>query len=218
MLTTLLLPLLLIQAQPAKKARDPEVKWNQAITKIEARLKNQPFMEGGVMFAGASGATGWKLENYFPGKGYTNVAFGGSRIADNIHFAPRIEQKYKPGKIVFFGGGNDLASGLTPELTLKDYQTYVAAVHMSAPKCKILFISIRPTVRRESTWATQQKANKLIEEYCAKDPRLTFLDVTNDLLDKDGKVKRAMLKDDLQHPSHECYILLAAKLKDFLEK
>jgi lysophospholipase L1-like esterase len=218
MLTTLVLPLLLTLAQPARKASDPEVKWNKAITKIEEKLKDQPFKEGSVMFAGASGATRWKLENYFPGKGYANVAFGGSRISDNIHFAPRIEQKYKPGKIVFFGGGNDLASGLTPELMLKDYQAYVAAVHMSASKCKILFISIRPTIRRESKWATQQKANKLIQEYCSKDPRLTFLDVTKDLLDKDGKPKREMLVDDLQHPSHECYRLLAVTLRDFLEK
>jgi hypothetical protein len=27
-----------------------------------------------------------------------------------------------------------------------------------------------------------------------------------------------MLVDDLEHPSHECYVLLAARLKDFLEK
>ena len=38
-----------------------------------------------------------------------------------MYFTPRLEQAFKPAKIVFISGGNDLASGLTPEQVLKDF-------------------------------------------------------------------------------------------------
>ena len=186
MLTTLLLPLLISQA-PAKKAKDPEARWNDTVAAIEKRLKGQTFPEGGVMFAGASAVTRWKLEADFPGRGYANAGFGGSKIAESVHFAPRLEGAFKPGQVVFISGGNDLASGLTPEQVQKDFAAYVAAVRKAAPSCRILFVSIRPTIKRESQWGTQRQANKLVREYCATDPALTYLDVTADMLGPDGK-------------------------------
>src|SRR5262245_10343022 len=127
MLTTLLLPLLLAQAPPVKeKSRDPETKWKVTIEGMEKKLKANPPKEGGVTFAGASAVTRWNLDKCFPGKGHTNIGFGGSKIAESTHFVPRLEKILKPGKIVFISGGNDLASGLSPEQVAKDFEAYVA--------------------------------------------------------------------------------------------
>src|SRR5262245_24249694 len=106
---SLLLPLVLAQAPTPPKAVDLDTKWAKNIAAIEERLKKDPPKEGGVMFAGSSTVVRWKLDEYFPDKGYINVGFGGSKIAECNHFAPRILQPFKPGTVILACGGNDLA-------------------------------------------------------------------------------------------------------------
>ncbi len=213
---TLLLPLLLAQGPPAK-AVDLDVKWGKNISAIEAKLQAHPPKEGGVMFAGSSTIVRWDLEKYFPGKGYTNVGFGGSKLAECVHFTPRILQPFKPGTVVISCGGNDIAAGVMPEQVAEEFKAFVAAIRKTSPSCRIVFTSIKPTLKREANWDKEQKANTLIREICTKDG-LTFIDFTTELLGANGKAKREMLVDDLLHPSHEAYVLMAAKVKDAIEK
>jgi len=213
---TLLLPMLLAQAPPAKPV-DLEAKWGKSIATIEQKLKANPPKEGSTMFAGSSTVVRWKLDDYFPQKDYTNVSFGGSKIAECVHFAPRIVQPYKPGTVVLACGGNDLASGISPEQVAEDFKDFVAAVRKTSPSCRVVFLSIKPTPKRLTLREKEDRANALIQEICKKGERLTFLDLTADLVDKDGKPKREMLVDDLLHPSHEAYVVIAARLKPILE-
>jgi lysophospholipase L1-like esterase len=214
---TLLLPLLLAQAPPAK-AVDLDAKWGKNISAIEAKLKEHPPKEGGVMFAGSSTIVRWDLDKYFPGKGYANVGFGGSKLAECVYFTPRILQPFKPGTVVIACGGNDIAAGVTPEQVAEDFKALVASIRKTLPSCRIVFTSIKPTLKREANSAKEQKANTLIREICSKGDRLAFIDFTTELLGADGKAKREMLVDDLLHPSHEAYVLMAAKVKDAIEK
>lgn len=214
---TLIFPFLLAQAPPAKPV-DLETKWGKNIATIEQKLKDKPPKEGGTMFAGSSTMVRWDLKKYFPGKDYANVGFGGSKIAECVHFAPRIIQPYKPGTVVLSCGGNDLAGNVSPEQVAKDFEAFVAAVRKTSPDCRIVFISIKPTLKRLAMREKEDKANALIKEICAKGKQLVFVDVTADLVDAEGKPKREMLVDDLLHPSHEAYLVLAKRLSEVLEK
>ena len=214
---TLLLPLVLAQA-PAAKAGDLEAKWNKDISAIETRLREHPPKKDSVMFAGSSTIVRWDLDKYFPGKEYVNVGFGGSKLAECVHFAPRILQPYKPGAVVISCGGNDIAAGVTPAQVAEDFKALVAAIRKTSPSCRIIFTSIKPTLKREANWDKERKANTLIREICAKEDGLTFVDFTPELLGPDGKAKREMLVDDLLHPSDQAYKLMASIVKDAIEK
>jgi lysophospholipase L1-like esterase len=214
---TLLLSFVLAQSPPAK-AIDLDVKWGKNISAIEAKLREHPPKEGGVMFAGSSTIVRWDLDKYFPGKGYANVGFGGSKLSECVYFTPRILQPFKPGTVVISCGGNDIAAGVMPEQVAEDFKAFVAAIRKTSPSCRIMFTSIKPTLKREANWDKEQKANTLIRDICTKGDRLTFIDLTMELLGADGKAKREMLVDDLLHPSHEAYVLMAAKVKNAIEK
>jgi len=53
----------------------------------------------------------------------------------------------------------------------------VAAVHTNVPACRVLFISVKPSVARVKKFDDQKKANALVREFCATDRRLGYVDV-----------------------------------------
>src|SRR5438128_1826027 len=96
---------------PPPRPFDPFAKWEKEITAIEKRLTVNPPKPGGVFFVGSSSIVKWDLGKWFPDRGYVNVGFGGSVIADSTHFAPRIVTPYKPATVVFYAGDNDIGQG-----------------------------------------------------------------------------------------------------------
>ena len=83
-----------------------------------------------------------------------NRGFGGSQIADSVHFAERIIVPYRPRTIVFYAGDNDLASGKTPEQVLADFKAFVSKVRASSPEAEIIYVGIKPSIKRWNLIAT----------------------------------------------------------------
>ncbi len=199
---------------PAARA----AKWEKEVAGIEKAIADGHPKEGSTVFAGSSTVRLWDLKKYFPGKEYVNAGFGGSTIADCVHFAPRLVLPHKPAAVVFSAGGNDLASGTAPEKVADDFKAFAAAVHGLSPKCRVVFVSIKPTTKRWGLYEKETKANALIKSLCAADERLVYLDLVPDLLGSDGKPKPEMLKADLLHPSPAGYDVMAAKVSAALAK
>jgi lysophospholipase L1-like esterase len=63
-----------------------------------------------------------------------------------------------------------------------DYKRFVSTVHKSLPKAKIVFIAIKPSIRRKSMLMTVSGANNLIREYTLTDDRLEFADIATPML------------------------------------
>jgi lysophospholipase L1-like esterase len=191
-----MLPLLIcLTAQPPA---DTFAKWGKDITKIEERLKMSPPKPGAVFFAGSSSIVKWDLKKSFPDKGYVNVGFGGSQIPDSTHFAPRILAPYTPGTVVFYAGDNDLNANRPPEQVAADFKDFCAAVHKGTPKCRVLFVAVKPSLARWKQFDTQKKANGLVKAFCEKDERLGYVDIVPLMLGSDGMpIPELFLKDGL---------------------
>lgn len=219
-----MLPLLLSLALAPDNAAPPPheagrfSRWEKEITGIEKRLKGAPPAAGGVVFAGSSSTRLWSLEKSFPGKGYVNVGFGGSEVRDSTHFAARTILPLQPSVIVFYAGDNDVASGRTPQQVHADFKAFCATVHKDLPKCRILFIAIKPSIARWKRFDDQQKANALVKDLCAADPRLTFVDIVPLMLGADGKPVPALYAKDGLHLSPVGYEKWAAEVKKALQK
>ena len=104
-------------------------------------------MKNSILFVGSSSFRFWKdVNSYFPEYPIINRGFGGSHLADSVHFAPRIVLKYKPRLVVLYAGDNDIAAKKSPEKIAADFREFATLVHKDLPATKIVFLSIKPSV------------------------------------------------------------------------
>jgi lysophospholipase L1-like esterase len=211
----LILPLAL--AAGGQPQDDPFAKWEKAIAAFEEQDKKAPPPQKEILFVGSSSIRLWDLSKSFPGVKTINRGFGGSQIADAIHFAPRIVLKHKPRVVVFYAGDNDLAAGKKPDQVFADFKKFAEVVHKELPATKLVFIAIKPSPSRWKLYDQQQKANALVEAFARDDKRVVYLDVVKPMLDRDGKPKGELFKDDKLHLNEEGYRLWTSLLRPHLQ-
>jgi len=192
-------------------------KWEKEIAAFEAQDKEKAPPQKAVVFVGSSSIRLWDLKKSFPDLEVINRGFGGSQIADSVHFADRLIVKHKPRLVVFYAGDNDIAAGKTPDRVAEDFKSLVEVIHKGLPKTKIVFIAIKPSPSRWALVDKQRKANALIEAFCKKDERLTYLDVATPILGNDGKPRQNLFQKDGLHLNAEGYKLWASLLEPLLK-
>ena len=192
-------------------------RWEKSIARFESADKKEMPKPGGVLFIGSSSIGLWKtLKDDFPGVPVVRRGFGGSQIADSVHFAGRIVHPYKPRQIVMYAGENDVAKGKTPETVLADFQAFVKVVHAKLPKTRIAFIAIKPSITRWKLSGKMAQANALIRAACGKDKRLEFIDIWQPMLGEDGKPKPELFVPDGIHLNAKGYALWTSIVKPYL--
>ena len=198
-----------------KEPASPFEKWEKEIAGIEKRLTDAPPTKGGVLFAGSSSVRLWKLAEPFPGA--TNVGFGGSVVRDSTHFAARIVLPHEPATVVFYAGDNDIANSRKPEQVRDDFRAFAKVVHEKLPKTRILWLAIKPSVKRWEMYDTQKTANALVKELCGKDDRLAYVDTVTPMLGTDGQPLPDLFVKDGLHLSEKGYALWNDLVKKHLK-
>jgi len=206
----------LLAQPPQEKEKAPD-RWEPAIAKFEARDKQKPPPKQAILFVGSSSIVGWNVEKSFPGLAVINRGFGGSQIADSVRYADRIVVPYEPRIVVFYAGDNDIAAGKSPQQVLADYQALVKKVHAAVPKTRIVFVSIKPSLKRWALVEKMRQANALIKAAAEKDPRLVFLDVDKPMLGTDGKPRGELFQPDGLHLNAAGYKLWSDLLRPHLQ-
>jgi lysophospholipase L1-like esterase len=125
--------------------------------------------------------------------------FGGSNMNDALHYADRVVLAYKPRAVVIYEGDNDINLGISPGKVRETFLAFVKKVRGELPKCRIYFLSVKPSIKRWKLWPRMKKANELIAAECAKDPLLTYVDVAAGMLGKDGRPRKEIFKRDKLH-------------------
>ena len=186
------------RAEAAEK-KDPSARWEPNIQKFETRDKEQFPPADGILFIGSSSIVGWDVKKYFPELPVYNRGFGGSQVIDSVHFADRIVVPYKPKTIVLYAGDNDIGAGKSPERVAADYKAFVAKVHAALPKTRIVYIAIKPSIRRWKLVDKVRAANALIATETEKDDRLVFVDIDAPMMGDDGMPRAELFKSDGLH-------------------
>ncbi|NQU24437.1 MAG: hypothetical protein HQ567_24410 [Candidatus Nealsonbacteria bacterium] len=214
------LPVLLIVAATgllAQAAEKSENRWEATIRRFEARDKEAFPPEGGVLFVGSSSIVGWDLKKHFPDLPAINRGFGGSQVADSLHFAERIVLPYRPRVIVLYAGDNDVAAGKSPQQVLADYRALVAKVHAKLPKTRIAFVAVKPSIKRWNLVEKMREANALVQAETEKDERLVFVDVDRPMIGDDGKPRPELFKPDGLHLNEKGYELWSDLVRPYLK-
>ncbi len=198
-------------------AQDKPERFIKEIEAFERQEKDKPVPKDAIIFLGSSSVRLWKLDKSFPDMAVVNRGFGGSHLADSVHYAPRLLFKQQPRLIVLYAGDNDLAAGKTPEQVAADFQEFVRIVQKELPKTKIVYLAIKPSPSRWKLADKVVKANSLIAETCKKDERLVFVDVFKPMLGSDDKPRAELFRDDNLHMNDKGYELWTGIVKPYLK-
>ncbi len=220
MKTSICLFMLLFVSAPALVSADDAAfsKWEKDIAAIEAKIKSGESPQGSILFVGSSSIRLWNLKDSFPAIVTSNHGFGGSQLADSVHFFERIVAPVKPSVIVLYAGDNDIAQKKTPQVVAENFSQFAAKVKEQLPDCrKLIYVAIKPSVKR---WALADKitaTNQLIRTSCEKDDRLHFLDVWTPMLDTNGQPRADLLVEDGLHMNFEGYQIWNMALEPLLK-
>ena len=194
-------------------------RWEKEIVGIEERRAAGKSPEGSVLFVGSSSIRLWKLDESFPDLQTSNHGFGGSHLSDSVHFFDRIVTPVKPRVIVVYAGDNDIASGKTPETVHQDFCKFADLVKQKVPTCrKMVYIAIKPSVKRWALAEQGQKANSLIKGTCEGNPNLLFADIWKPMLNREGKPRPDLLVEDGLHMNGDGYRIWTEILKPHLQQ
>ena len=171
-----------------------------------------------TLFIGSSSIRLWKtLAQDFPNLRVINRGFGGSQIIDSVNYADRIVIPYRPRRIVFYAGGNDINAGKTPQQVIADFQLFVAKVHAALPRTPIAYISIAPNPARWAQVEKVREANRLIEDFTKRNKHLSFINVFPHMLGSDGVPRPEIFVADRLHMNERGYALWKRIVGEHLE-
>lgn len=191
-------------------------RWENEIAAFERQDANRRPPENAVLFVGSSSIRLWKLEESFPDLKVINRGFGGSQLADSVHFAERIVIPYRPRLVVLYAGDNDLAAGKKPEQVLADFKQFAVKMKAALPETRIAYLSIKPSIKRRALIDRIRETNAAIKQFISGDERLSYVDVFQPMLTAEGEPRPELFRDDGLHLNAEGYKLWASLLQPVL--
>ena len=167
----------------AKKNPDPK-RFSDSFEKfVQEDTKGPKLTRPLTLFTGSSSIRRWDgLEKDFPQHNPLNRGFGGAHISDLLHYYDQLFPKYKPERIVMYCRENDLWSGKSVSQVFEDFSDPLEKNSTGSSFC-ILDLSILQTIsQRFEKWNTYQALNLRIKNFCLRDDKLDFVDLSPTLL------------------------------------
>ena len=204
-------------AAPAFAQEHGPDRWERAMLAFEEADRRSPPAKGSIVFLGSSSFRRWDLDRYFPGRGLINRGFGGSQMVDALRYLDRIVLPLEPRAVFLYEGDNDTGSGKSPETVAGQFQDLAAKIHADLPEARIVFVSIKPSLRRWHLIEVARKANDLIRKACAESDLLEYVDAATPLLGADGLPRPDLFVEDGLHLNDAGYRIWATVLEPYLD-
>lgn len=174
--------------------------WVKEINQLTQDDATHPIAPRGTVFVGSSSIRMWKsLSADFPGRPLVNRGFGGSELADSVHYFDRLVQPYRPAVVVLYAGDNDIADGKSPERVLADFRAFRAKLHRALPDTWLVYLSIKECPARAVKRTLVREANRLIAADCQQAEHCRYVDVTTPLQHPDGSFRTELFLPDGLH-------------------
>lgn len=174
-----------------------------------------------ILFLGSSSFRKWTdVQKYFPSYPIINRGFGGSTIPDAIHYLNQIVFPYQPRQILIYEGDNDVASSdkITADSVLNRFKKLFFLIRRKLPGTNISFVSIKPSLNRESMMPEMAKANSLIKNFLKDKKNAAFIDVYHSMLTKEGKPMPDIFIEDGLHMNAKGYGIWQKIIEPYLLK
>ena len=180
--------------------------FEEEIKILENRIEKHQNKENIIAFYGSSSIRLWTAQSDDLAPLNTiNLGFGGSQFSDCIHFFDRVFKNIEPSHIVLYIGENDLYKGKNPSHLLKSFQILEHKTHDSFPHSKLVFISIKPSPRKESFQHTVKTANNLLKTYIDEKDWVSWIDIYHPMLSKGAMPRPDIFLEDGLHMNTKGY-------------
>ncbi|HEY9676552.1 MAG TPA: GDSL-type esterase/lipase family protein [Drouetiella sp.] len=217
-LLVILSSLLCLSSPSLGKESHPDDRFEQDVQAYEAKDKENPPPPGKTLFIGSSTFARWaSLEKDLSDLNPLNRGFGGSTIPEIIHYEKRLVAQYKPSRIVFYAGTNDLAEGHSSQEVCDDFFKFVAETHKDLPDAEVYFISISVAPSRLELEKEFDAANDCIVTRIKDDKHLHFIDMRPIMRDDKGQLKAEFFGPDNLHMTPAGYAAWSTVLEQSLK-
>ncbi len=198
-LTASIFALISLQAL-AQRDQDP-TRFEDTIKAFETADMQSPPPKGAIVLTGSSSIARWNNAAQDALTPLTVIprGFGGSVMADVLHYIDRVAIAYEPRAILIYAGDNDTAFGIPEEDIVSQFEQIVAKVHNALPATRIYVLSVKPSVSRQEVWANAMDVNKRLQAVAAHDPLVHYVDVATPFLHDDGTVMTDIFIADNLH-------------------
>jgi lysophospholipase L1-like esterase len=164
-----------------------------------------------VIFYGDSITDAWKLDTYFPGKGYINRGISGQTTPQMLVRFRQDVIDLQPKVVVVLAGTNDLAGNtgpMTVEQTEANYTTLAELArlhHIALVFSSVMPVNgyIHPEIPIGRPPAKILALDAWLKSYC-RESNLIYLDYFSAMLDPSGQLQKALSYDGL-HPNDAGY-------------
>ncbi len=180
-----------------------------------------------VVFFGDSITDIWKLDEYFPGKGYINRGIGGQTTPQMLVRFRQDVIDLRPKVVLILAGTNDIA-GNTGPMRLEDIEADYASLAELAREhgISVIYCSVLPIhnyTERSKDFFAQRSTEKILElnrwlkSYCAFSSHgCAYLDYFSALVDEHGLMKKDLADDGL-HPNAAGFKIMAPMAEAAIE-
>lgn len=157
-------------------------RWEKDIAALEAKQKEQPAAPGSLLFVGSSSIRMWDLGASWPEENTVNQGFGGSMLSDTVHFFDRLVVPPRPRAVIVYAGDNDIAKGHSAEEVVADFKALVSRCEEKLSGVPLVYVAIKPSVRRWELWPEMERANEAIAAICGSKGHLHYADIATPML------------------------------------
>jgi lysophospholipase L1-like esterase len=215
-LAAVLLVVGLVSTATTQRTSDPS-RWADAIAAFDANAESRP--KGAIVLTGSSSFARWRtMEADLAPLTVIPRGFGGSTMADVLHYVDRLVMPYEPRAVVIYEGDNDTFYGVSPETVAGQLKQVVSKIKAALPDTRVYVLSVKPSLDRVSVWDKAQETTELYKRITASDDRLHFIDVATPFLKADGTVMDDVFVDDGLHLNDKGNRIWAAAIKSVLMK
>ena len=212
---TLLLAFSLASTVSAQTQTIDPSRFDEAIAAFEAKDNKMMPPEDAIVVTGSSSIRRWfQIEEDLAPLTVIPRGFGGSTMADLLHFADRIVLPYKPRAVVIYEGDNDTGSyGVSPAQVINELNELTAMIHHVLPETRIYLISVKPSLARTEYWDVAQETNELYKKLATENDKIFYIDIATPLLNPDGTVMNDIFVEDDLHLNEKGTQIWAATIK-----
>ena len=174
--------------------------------------------ENATLFIGSSSIVRWKtLKKDFSELQVIQRGFGGSTSADVLLYINQIVLPYKPSKIVYYEGDNDIPNGISSREICNNIKTFIDTVSALLPKTHIYILSPKPSINRMYLWEKYVETQTLIKNLTSKYQNIDYVNVAAPMFDEKGILKHSLFVEDGIHMNKEGYAIWTKVIRKALQ-
>lgn len=171
-----------------------------------------------ILFIGSSSIRMWKnLGEDMKPFDVLNRGFGGATTPEINKYFDRVVKPYAPKYMIVYVGENDIAEGATPTEVLKNVSTLFEKTKALSKDCKIIYLSMKPSIARWEMWADYKKGNAKVKKMMEANEDFYYLETADVMLNKDGSIRKDIFIEDGLHMNEKGYKEWTKLVKPVLE-